>query len=82
MSSNSFQAPVRPTMPTYKIDRLRKFSGGSRISRRGREPRKGVVDSVVGYISKILYVETKESGPLGGPCAGTPPRSANEIDYL
>ena len=28
-----------------------------------------------GYVSKILYVETKESGPLGGP--GTPPRPAN-----
>ena len=26
----------------------------------------GGIDSRDGYISKILYVETKESGPLGG----------------
>ena len=26
----------------------------------------GDVDSRGGYVSKILYVETKESGPLGG----------------
>ena len=31
----------------------------------GRRPRTGGVDSRF-YISKILYVETKESGPLGG----------------
>ena len=36
-------------------------SGGSRISRRG-----GGVDSRGSYISKILYVKAKESGPLGG----------------
>ena len=35
-------------------------SGGSRISSRGG------VDSESGYVLKILYVETKESGPLGG----------------
>ena len=35
-------------------------SGGSRISRRG-----GGVDSRGGYVSKILYVKTKESWPLG-----------------
>ena len=35
----------------------------------------GGVDSRGGYISKILYVKTKELGPLGGP---RPPRSANE----
>ena len=30
----------------------------------------GGVDSQGGYVSKILYVETKESGPLGeGGCA-------------
>ena len=42
-------------------------SGGSRISRRGgRRPRRGRIDSRGSYVSKILYVETKESGPLGG----------------
>ena len=30
----------------------------------GRGPRRGV-DSWGGYVSKILYVKTKESGPLG-----------------
>ena len=39
----------------------------------------GSVDSRGGYVSKILYVKTKESGPLGGGRApGTPPRSANK----
>ena len=42
-------------------------SGGSRISRReGRGPRRGGVDSRGGYVSQILYVKKKESGPLGG----------------
>ena len=42
-------------------------SGGSRISRRrGRQPRRGGANSRGGYVSKILYVKTKESGPLGG----------------
>ena len=36
-----------------------------------------VVDSRGSYVLKILYVETKESGPLGGRELGTPPRSAN-----
>ena len=40
---------------------------------RGRRPRRGGVDSRGGYVLKILYVETKESGPFGGAC----PRSAN-----
>ena len=31
----------------------------------GRGPRKGGMDTRGGYISKILYVKTKESGPLG-----------------
>ena len=36
------------------------------------------VDARGSYISKILYVEKKESGPLGEGCApGIPPRSAN-----
>ena len=38
----------------------------------------GDVESRGGYVSKILYVKTKESGPLGGRGPGTPPpRSAN-----
>ena len=32
----------------------------------GRGPRRGAVDSLGGYVSKILYVKTKENGPLGG----------------
>ena len=40
----------------------------------------GGVDSRGGYVSKILYVKTKESGPLGGRTPGTPPsRSANAV---
>ena len=48
---------------------LVEYSGGSRISRRGG----GGVASRGGYISQILYVKTKESGPLGGRAPGTPP---------
>ena len=33
----------------------------------------GGVDSRGGYISKILYVKTKELGPLGGARAGRAP---------
>ena len=33
----------------------------------------GGVDSRGGYVSKILYVEMKESGLLGGRAPGTPP---------
>ena len=43
-------------------------SGGSRISCRGGinlVGGRGSVDSRGGYVSKILYVETKESGPNG-----------------
>ena len=37
------------------------------------------MDSRGGYVSKTLYVETKESGPVGGgACAGHAPRSAND----
>ena len=32
----------------------------------GRRPCRGGVDSRGGYVLKILYVEMKESGPLGG----------------
>ena len=43
-------------------------SGGSRISRRGAWAScgGGGMDSQGGYVSKILYVKMKESGPLGG----------------
>ena len=44
---------------------------------RGRQPRRGGIDSQGGYFLKILYVHTKESGPLGGRASGTLPRSAN-----
>ena len=38
------------------------------------------VDSRGSYVSKILYVKTKELGPLGGARAGrAPPRSANGL---
>ena len=36
----------------------------------------GGVDSRGGYVSKILYVKTKELGPLGG---ARPPRAANAL---
>ena len=44
----------------------------------------GGVDSRGGYISKILYVKTKELGPLGGGGArrARPPRSANDNTLL
>ena len=42
-------------------------SCGSRISRKGGANSRG------GYVSKILYVKTKESGPLGGARAGGAP---------
>ena len=32
----------------------------------GCQPRRGGTNSRGGYVSKILYVKTKESGPLGG----------------
>ena len=61
------------------------FSGGSRISRRGGvDLVGGGVDSRGGYVSKILYVKTKELGPLGGGHApgASPPRSANVFQYI
>ena len=55
-------------------------SGGSRISRRGGvDLVRGAVDPRGGYVSKILHVKTKESGPVGG--GAPPPRSANDICY-
>ena len=45
-------------------------------------PTGGGVDSRGGYVSKILYVKTKELGPLGGARAGRtpldPPMSCDE----
>ena len=32
----------------------------------------GGIDSRGGYVSKILYVEMKKSGPLGGHAPGSP----------
>ena len=39
----------------------------------GRGPRRGGMDSRGGYISKIMYVKMKESGPLGGVRRARPP---------
>ena len=39
----------------------------------GRGPGRGGVDSRGGYFWKILYVEMKESGPLGGRAPAMPP---------
>ena len=52
-------------------------SGRSRIFHGGRGTHGGGMASRGGYILEILYVKTKESGPLGGPAPGTPPRSTN-----
>ena len=42
-------------------------SGGSRISHRGGVDLVwGAIDPRGGYVSKILYVKMKESGPVGG----------------
>ena len=59
---------------------LVKFSGGSRVFCGGCGPHGGGAwDSLSGYTSQILYVEIKESGPLGGHVPGTLPGSASEI---
>ena len=34
---------------------------------------RGAVDARGGYVSKILHVKTKESGPIGGHVLGVPP---------
>ena len=50
------------------------LSGGSRISRRGGvDLVGGGVDPRGSYVTKILYVKTKESGPIGERAPGTPP---------
>ena len=38
----------------------------------GRGPRRGAVDPQSGYVSKILHVKTKESGPVGGGAGRAP----------
>ena len=49
-------------------------SGGSRISRRGGvDLIGGAVDPRGSYVLKILHVKMKESGPMGGACAGRAP---------
>lgn len=50
------------------------LSGGSKISRRGRQRHRRRLPRR--YVSKILYVNVKESGPLWGAPAA-PPGSAN-----
>ena len=46
----------------------------------GRGPRRGAMDPRGGYVSKILHVKTKESGPVGGGARrARPPRSANVV---
>ena len=39
----------------------------------------GGANSRGGYVSKNLYVKTKESGPLGGGALATPPGSTNAL---
>ena len=39
----------------------------------GRGPRRGAMDPRGSYISKILHVKMKESGPIGGARAGRAP---------
>ena len=43
----------------------------------------GAVDPRGGYVSKILHVKTKESGPVGGACPLDPPMEIhNELKYM
>ena len=49
---------------------------GSRIFRRGGggvDPFWGGFGLQRGHLSVKMYVKTKELGPVGGACAGTPP---------
>ena len=45
----------------------------------GRGPRRGGMDSRGGFVLKILFVKTKELGPLRGRAPGAPPRSVNAV---
>ena len=61
-------------LPNEQVVSKYNASGGSRISRRGGvDLVGGGVDSRGSYVSKILYVKTKELGPLGGRALGAPP---------
>ena len=42
----------------------------------------GGVDSRGGYVSKILYVKTKELGPLGGPRSANAKATWESFTYL
>ena len=60
------------------------ISGGSRISRRGGgvDLVGGDVDSRGSYVLKILYVKTKELGPLGGAHPARPLDPPMVIIYM
>ena len=58
-------------------------SSGSRISRRGgRRPRRGGANSRGSYVSKNLYVKTKESGPVGGRAPAAPPPGSATVNLF
>ena len=59
------------------ISLLHGFSGGSRISRRGRGPIGGGVDLRRGCFSAKMYAKMKEFGPIWGVHPARPTRSAN-----
>ena len=48
----------------------------------GCQPHRGGTNSRGGFISKILYVKTKESGPLGGCTLAAPPGSATVYEWI
>ena len=55
------------------------ISSRSRISHRGANL-VGGANSQGDYVSKNLYVKTKESGPMGGMCQWCPPGSTTDYD--
>ena len=58
-------------------------SSRSRISHRGgHRPRGGGANSRGGYVSKYLYVKTKESGPVGGHVPVAPPGSTTVVSKV
>ena len=48
----------------------------------GRRPLRRDADSRGDYVSKILYVKMKESGPLGDVLRGRPLDPLNPISYM
>ena len=46
--------------------------------RRGVDPFWGGFGLQHGHFSVKMYAKMKELGPVGGSCASTPPRSAND----